>query len=68
MSISPRSGAWGLEILPHLKYHNLRKRENRLTERLNAAKNTDYWRLDTSVGLLVSWPYKVIPNILSYGI
>ncbi len=41
MSSSHQSGVRGLEKLPCLKY-NVLKRENRLTLRLNAAKNTDY--------------------------
>ncbi len=43
MSISPRSGARGLERLPCLKYNAL-KQENRLTLELKTAKNTDYMK------------------------
>ncbi len=44
MSISSRSGARGLERLPYLKYYDVLKWENRLTFRLNAAKNMDYMK------------------------
>ncbi len=44
MSISPRSGARGLERLPCLKQYNVLKQENRLTLGLNAAKGTDYMK------------------------
>ncbi len=45
MAILPRSGAWGLERLPYLKYYNVLKRENIiLALGLNAAKNTDYMK------------------------
>ncbi len=42
MSISPRSGARGLERFPSLKYYNVLKRESRFNLGLNAVKNTHY--------------------------
>ncbi len=42
MSISPSSGARGLERLICLKYYTVQKWESRFTFRLNAAKNTHY--------------------------
>ncbi len=44
MSISFSSGAQGLERLPHLKYYNALKWENRLTLRFSAAENMDYMK------------------------
>ncbi len=42
MSISPRSGARGLQRLICLKYYNALKWEMRFALGLNAAKNSDY--------------------------
>ncbi len=44
MSISPKSGARGLERLPYLKYYDVLKWENRLTLGINTAKSTDYMK------------------------
>ncbi len=48
MPISPQSGALRLQILPCMKYYNVLKWKNRLTLRLNAAKNTDYMKKSLS--------------------
>ncbi len=42
MSLSPASGARGLQKLPWLKYYNVLKWKSRFTLVLNGAKNTDY--------------------------
>ncbi len=44
MSISSWTVARGFERLPCLKYYNVQKWGNRLTLRLNTAKNTDYMK------------------------
>ncbi len=44
MSASHWRGDWGLKRLPYLKYYNVLKRENGLTLRLNAAKNSAYMK------------------------
>ncbi len=41
MSISPRSGARGLERLVQMKYYYVQNRQITFTVGLNAAKNTD---------------------------
>ncbi len=42
MSVSPWSGAWGLQKLRCLKYYNILKPESRFTLGLNTAENADY--------------------------
>ncbi len=42
MSVSPRSGAMGLEGLIRFKYYIVQKWGNRITFEQNAAKNSHY--------------------------
>ncbi len=42
MSVSPRSGAKGLQRLPSWKYYYVQKRENRFTLGLDTVKTTQY--------------------------
>ncbi len=49
MSISPQSGARGLEKLIWLKYYNEQKRQITFTLGLNAVKNTPYMRKKVQV-------------------
>ncbi len=46
MSISPMSGARGLQRLSSLKYYNVLKWEKRFTLKLDAAKNTHFLKKD----------------------
>ncbi len=45
ISISPRSGARGLQKLSFLKYYNVLEWESGFTLGLNAAENTDYIKM-----------------------
>ncbi len=52
MSISPRSGARGLERLPPLKHYNTLKQNSTFTLELKTAKNTHYIKIALKLKLL----------------
>ncbi len=59
ISQPPWSGARGLERLVRSKYDNVQKWKNRLTLRLNTAKNTDYMEKNVQIEVVeISISYK----------